>query len=487
MKTGLLKTGLLLALVAAACSGSAETTSTTAQPNVGIGTTSSTTPGSTTTGSTGPGATTTITDPSTTTTTVDRETTTTLPRPQLADPVVVADQALLPLEGFTYGSEPEADLLEALEFQLDITIGPGAILGWGWDVVSTPQGERVLVASIYPDGPLRGDPALPADFAFAMGGFTSDEERIERGRRTFQKLRMDGADWYVWANNTHVFITVGEGTPPIDALEALADANQGEYQWQAGDCLWLVNPQGVPFSPFGREVVVPCVGLHTHEVIVGDPLPEGPDAAFDGIDISQRRTARCHEAFESYIGIEVRDSVLDLIQYMPNLDEWNEGDRYVGCVVSRRGRDGAAIRVAGPLEDAGETVKVSREPGTCHLSEPNAPVVPCTEGHLLEFIGSAMHPAAPGAPFPGPDVIREETAGPCDVLLSAYATNRESGGSLVETAVVFEPSPGAWARGDRSSYCFALAATPEFEPQLVIGSFAGEWRPLGPPDGGISA
>ncbi|NLG54415.1 MAG: hypothetical protein GX542_02010 [Rhodococcus sp.] len=104
------------------------------------------------------------------------------------------------------------------------------------------------------------------------------------------------------------------------------------FDLTVGDC--LVEDLG-----FGEESVtveggqktVPCSEPHTFEVyhehvMTGRSYP-GEDAAID------EAAEECSIAFDSFVGMDYQDSVLDLFYLYPTEESWAEGDRVVSCLI----------------------------------------------------------------------------------------------------------------------------------------------------------
>jgi hypothetical protein len=115
---------------------------------------------------------------------------------------------------------------------------------------------------------------------------------------------------------------------------------------------------------------------------------------------------------------------------------------------------------------------------TTKTTAPNAPptTVPkvtqvskldCGVAHDAEVIGIRTNSSSSGAPYPGADVLHNETKQLCDDTYQAYDGVAQDSSSL--TVFVINPSDTSWPNGDRTEIC---AITPKDTSKLT-GSVKG--------------
>ena len=105
------------------------------------------------------------------------------------------------------------------------------------------------------------------------------------------------------------------------------------FALQPGDCYQdsadLYDGSGASTIP-----VVPCDEPHDNEVYLafsleGEEYP-GQFAVLDQV------TTRCGSEFETYVGLPLDESELDITFLVPTPGSWNNGDRAVQCAVFAR-------------------------------------------------------------------------------------------------------------------------------------------------------
>jgi hypothetical protein len=436
----------------------------------------------------GPAATTTATSTSTSTSTTTSiaasptPTTTTdaadrVEPPALPDPFDLAEEALADVGG--YRQAPGSDAppqLTRLEMVLDTYAVSEAIV---WDQVANVAGDEVFVASVYPYGFVRGDPTLPPFAARLLSQYDEEPEEIPIEHGTAYATAWPDGEWMVWGSNTVLIVTAGPRRAALEVLTALAAANQDEYRWQPGDCLWFDGSDSLdvaPFAPYGRGPVVPCDGWHTHEVIGASLLEYGRDAPYPGDSLPTEAYRACEEQFLDTIGIPMRESRVDTVWYYPDDLEWDEGDRYLACVVLEPDATGEAAPRRASLAGIGEASRRVLHPGECWNGSLAGAPIPCDRTHDSEYLGSVEMEAGSDEPYSESLVVTlADTA--CRALLAGAADPPDG-----VTLDVFGEPPGplAWSDGDRTADCRAVAVD-DGVPQLVIGSVIEEgWRVVAP-------
>ena len=426
------------------------------------------------------------TGPETTTTTGPGTTTTTEPGQQgletlaAPDPFAIAERALeAPLAGFGPSTEDPglAGELERRIAEMDVVIQAMV-----WEALSSGD-DLVVAASIYPYADFRGDPSVLPALADLLAGDGEPPAATTVDGHEVLAVPDDGAWWYLWGNHTHILVTAGPEGPALDRIGQLASHNAEEYLWQAGDCVAIAIEDGfgLPYSPHGEDVVVPCDRPHQYEVVAGDATRFGPVGG-NGLpgpgEVYVKALIWCEEAFAEQIGADEFDSSLEQVQFFPDPLEWERGDRYTACVVMLT--DEAVPRpVDAAFAGRGDEMALARAAGDCHTWTVREPRVDCAEPHDFEYLGEV---AALGGRW---EAAADAAGRRCQDLLEATASPREVDGV---TLGVFTQTtgPSAWASGDRRAACFAVADQAGL-PVRIAGSVAGEWEPAGVPGGGLTA
>ena len=418
-------------------------------------------------------------DSSTTTSTQPGEP---LSAPELPDPFDLAEEPLneLEVDGFDF-ADVDPDLVESVRVRLSVF---GSLYSASvWDELVSDDSDEVVAFSLYPSGSARGDPALPMALAEALveaGADFTEVTRRDLGGQTAYEIVDDRITWLLWANNTHLFVTAGVDNATEDVMAAIIDKTFGsEYQWEEGDCLYFDD--GVPYAPFGDGNVVPCDGPHEWEVTRSEPLADDEEAPFPEEELSERVAAACEEAFFEFTGLLPTESALNQVSYLPDADEWEQGDRYFACIISRNDGAGDAQLTTGSL--AGEATRVTRSIGDCYRRSVDTGEVDCGRPHVFEYIGMADYQGGSGDDYPGESELSGDLERVCDGLIDSYVTSRTIEGATIA------PFPAiigafAWEKGVRAVPCFAYAVE-DGTALEVVGSFSGGWGPLGDAGGSV--
>lgn len=269
-------------------------------------------------------------------------------------------------------------------------------------------------------------------------------------------------------------------TVPPAATSAAADGGLG-YRWQVGDCVVIDDPEDLPYEPYGP--VVDCSRPHVYEVYFIGTFLEGEDEEFPD-DLDDRIREACAAGFVEYVGVHMSQSVLDVIFYLPDGDEWSRGLRYQACVLFDPGAGGELPLVEGSRQ--GSATLLERGAGECLEDHSlRSPVVACNTVHRAEVIGSFTHPAQPGDPYPGIEEYRSASDDACMDLLRSYATEGESGAPVLPVALGGALTAVEWGDGLRTVPCVAVVLDAARIPLPVVGSLAEPgWRVL---QGGTAA
>jgi hypothetical protein len=402
--------------------------------------------------------------------------------PELPDPFDLADEALADLDipGFEF-TNVDGGFLESV--RLRIGLFTSVYSATIWDELVSADDDQVVVFSLYPTGAARGDPSLAMELAEAIGaagGYFAEPEGRSLGGHTAYELVEEAVTWLLWANNTHLFIVVGDDDAPTAVMEGImVETASTEYQWEAGDCLHFDD--GEPYAPFGQGNVVPCDGPHQWEVTRSAPLPDPADAAFPDRELSARVDGDCEEAFFEFTGILPVDSALNQLSYLPDEAEWAEGDRYFACIVGRSDRQGGNALIVGSLE--GEATAAARQRGDCYRRFIDIGKVSCGDPHVFEYIGTAEYPGDVADVYPGAEELEEAFGQACQRLLDDYSSEATVEGASA-TGFPLRIASFAWDMGRRHVPCFGYARG-DGMPLDVVGSFSEGWGPLGDADGSI--
>lgn|GEM_PF-3002485 len=417
----------------------------------------------------------------------DRSTTTTtmpgpvLEPPQAPDPVEIAGAALDAPLGDLRAVGEESRLLAILEFRL-AEINP-VIQSLVWDHLAAGD-QRVLVASIYPYSELRGDPTLPRAMADLIAGEDTAPVPVEGDGFDLVEIELEDAWWYLWANHTHILLTGGPRDLARSRMAALAAFNADEYLWTAGDCIAIATADGLglPYSPYGEEVVVPCDQPHQWEVLAADGAAFGdnPGASMPEPDEVYAGTSEaCETGFAELVGGTPFDSSLELVHYMPDALEWERGDRYTACVATVT-REAEPTLVDRSFRGEGVAMAVERVAGDCHAWTVREDRVDCEHPHDFEYLGEVTSNAGT---WPGRNLRHPLSA--CEPLLEAAASAEEVDGATLGTYATVT-GPVAWSNGDRRIACFAVAEQ-SGSPVRIAGSIGDAWEPAGAPGDGLTA
>ncbi|MDF1595031.1 MAG: septum formation family protein [Acidimicrobiia bacterium] len=397
------------------------------------------------------------------------------PDPSLPDPVDVAEQGWGTTAGFTRSDLDESDLA-SVDSRLRSVMG-SVIEGLSYAGLEPDEGgDLVIGLSMSPAVFLQGDPFLAPGLAGSLAGPFADVEDITVEGTAAYRVFLADSWWYFWASNTHLYAMIGAEPETERALAATIAGADEPYRWQTGDCLWFGTGEDtvMPFAPYGRNHVIPCTGPHTHEVIYASTTDYGPEDDYPGEAFSTEVERSCGLAFRNYVGVDWSDSKATAVRYLPDLTEWDEGDRYIACVAELTDPTGGATRLTGTLEGLGEASLIERSAGDCHIASLNADPVDCRLTHTAQFIGYLEDATPPDTPYPGISNLFESEQPACDGLLEEFSTRLEKDGARISAHIV-PPSVVEWEDDLRRYRCYAFAVDAEGRRLEISGSFDGEW------------
>lgn len=272
--------------------------------------------------------------------------------------------------------------------------------------------------------------------------------------------------------------TTAPGAPDSTGPTSTVPAPGADYRWGSGDCFDFGRTGDLaelPYAPYGTEALVGCEELHTHEVFHVDVHPESQDDPLPA-GFNDRVAEVCSQAFESALGLAWPDSTYSIIRYLPDEQEWADGERYLACVLYRPSQGGTIERLDRPAQDTDPAWRTTV--GACYAGDlgiiRQAPAVDCDQRHVFEVIADDAHPAPAGDPYPGDDELATFMENLCDEALDNYAA---SASAPIGTLPLFFTS-AEWELGYRRVVCVA-AATDGDDVFEVAGSFAGEWEIVG--------
>lgn len=368
---------------------------------------------------------------------------------------------------FTVGEQPTlfaTDALEAVERWLPEDL----VDGLAWQLFVDESDTWVLAVSVIPSLTWRGDP----NFVPALIVSLSDADAHEVAPAIYVTETQGGLILSAWSTGDGFVVATSIVRETATAyLEALATQTSPQQVWEEGACLYI-DPQTetLPYAPFPPDIVVPCAGPHTAEVLIslqiGTSLTE-----FDADAIHYERNYECDKAYTEMFGLQ-RDHKPSLITYMPDEDEWSRGDRYLACIVQLETVEGPEL-VAGPMAQLPD-LSWDPEPGIC-LDRSFVPdEVGCTSVHGYQYVGDATV-SFDDWPADGTDAFRAA----CTNLVDDFV---QPGPAEVDVFAT-DLFPFAFEQGDRSVRCMAFAVE---DGQLlnVVGSFDEVWRVIG--TGGIA-
>lgn len=410
----------------------------------------------------------------TTTTTIAPESTTIAPPmdsggnllpPERSDTAAVAEAALAPVNGFDFMDEPP-QYAEDLVVAMETWLPPDLVAGTADAVYENDQGTPVSVVSVIPALSWRGDPGFVESLIVVLTGSQPDSP----GDGIFTAKAPGGAVMQLWSTGDGFVVASSlDEDAAIAYLETMSASGAPNDVWPSGSCLYIADDEALPYAPFPEDVVVPCAGAHNAEVLLGIKI--GTDLTnYDEDANTYDRDYKCDQVYEETFGSQ-RTHTPSLVTYMPDADEWKRGDRYLACVVKIDRNDGSDL-IAGPMA-ALDDLTWEPDVGDCLVNNLPADTVDCRVAHTYQYLGDVVVDAD-AWPKPGDRAFVDA----CAPLVDELAT----GPAELD---VFPVGLGAYAfeQGDRTVRCMAFASVDGFLVD-VVGSFNGEWRPVG--EGGVA-
>lgn len=364
------------------------------------------------------------------------------------------------------------DLLDVTDEEADVAFEPLQDLRQdlfaGASIVKAldDPGDSAIVLAVTTGGEFRGAPFVAEEVATFISG--TRPRSVSIGDRTAHRVEVGDEESLVYGNETHLFIVIGPRELSERILTDLT-ASIAPYLWQPGDCLDFRDnfDNATPYAPFGVFGARHCLIDHVYEVIHSEVLTEGGNARFPS-DLSDRSEAACGRAFFDFTGTTELESAVSMIRYLPDREEWDQGSRYLACVVFVGGSEGEII-VDGPIDGFDPALAFSLEAGTCLFA---LFPVSCEDPHNREIIAAFELPDGPDAPMPDSGDLLDLIRGQCEAAFAEFVLG--SGPGIVE---VFEISDvfGAWEFGARRYYCMASVVGDSGFRLDVTGTFGTSW------------
>ena len=387
------------------------------------------------------------------------------------DPQALAEQGLAPLVLFK-GVELEEGEIDGY---LDVLAMTPADLARGltYAKVGDAGDQTAFVVSIAIGGAYRGAPWLAEALVKYWGNTTSVRWTDVAGRTAYRAL-VRGRWWLVWANDTHLFAVVAPSAFAETIMTALMEGSPPSYRWRNGDCFDFTDgfEDDPPYAPMGALGMRHCQAPHTWEVLYSFELEEGADEPYPD-DLAERVYGMCGAEYFGRFEAAPLEQGLDLLVYLPDREEWEQGARDGTCLIAQYSEDGI-VSSEGRLAQEDILSRYDIEVGSCLAgSSLGAVPVPCSVAHRGEVVGVFTDDSPEGAPFPGLDAIRNPMRRQCEQAFSDYGLRWRDRG--VEAAPVTDMLIG-WDQGIRDWYCVAYDLGEDGWPLDVKGSFLGDWE-----------
>jgi hypothetical protein len=108
--------------------------------------------------------------------------------------------------------------------------------------------------------------------------------------------------------------------------EVTASAIAGVFNIKVGDCMGKVATDNVTL-----QLLIPCTDEHYWEAFMARELP---DDDFPGdTEIEEQAYYLCTANFDSFVGIDYRESKYEVFYFYPIEQSWAKGDREILCFV----------------------------------------------------------------------------------------------------------------------------------------------------------
>lgn len=119
---------------------------------------------------------------------------------------------------------------------------------------------------------------------------------------------------------------LSEDPPRDDSGKITAAATAAPTAVQEGDCI-----ESVPTGTFTNLSVIPCDQEHRGEIFAETALDDG---TFPGKEnVTDEASSFCRTEFETFVGMDYDESVIDFIALYPTAESWERNDRAIQCVL----------------------------------------------------------------------------------------------------------------------------------------------------------
>jgi hypothetical protein len=406
------------------------------------------------------------TEPSTvpSTTTTAGTTVPVLEPPTVKDLGDVALEQLPTVDGYqrTSGTDSDVALAKTADAWVPETLTPGR----AGAVYQDDEGNHVVVYSVIPPTGLRGYPWLAsvlAVYADALAAVPDDSTAV------LEVEAETGGVFSIWATGDGALIAMSEDPARATTfLEAAQSSDIPNEVWSPGDCLYLPQHEpdfygNRPWAPFTLDLVVPCTGPHNAEVLLSEYV--GTDLGeFDGEAIAAERSYVCDKAYTDVFGRPQGEYRPTMVTYMPDIDEWGRGDRYLACLVSVDGIGGSELLFTDHMT-ALPDLDLQLEVGDCTIESGKDPIS-CAAAHTYQYLGSVE--------YSGDDysVISDELDVACEALGVEFVDGTGTDAEVILSG--FDPGAYQFELGYRRVNCYAIAIL-DFVSVRVTGSFLDRW------------
>ena len=144
-------------------------------------------------------------------------------------------------------------------------------------------------------------------------------------------------------------VTVWIGFLLVALLATACGGDKSVYSLEVGDC--FDDPASQSAEVEGVDET-PCSESHDNEVYAVADHPASGDAPYPGAEaIDAYSSGYCLSEFESYVGIDYQESILEVGYFFPIRDGWEDADdREVVCFLY----DLNLAKLTGSMEGSGE-------------------------------------------------------------------------------------------------------------------------------------
>jgi hypothetical protein len=169
----------------------------------------------------------------------------------------------------------------------------------------------------------------------AFGAFVNEQSRIVQHARKSIGVWVAAAVIVAIAGYT---ISVEVGRADRDASGEISSAGSLLVQdLKVGDCFNSVAVGEIEAEKLDQNApmavdAVPCTSAHTYELISTGSIPSEEIFTYKDKVVSDFVTSACLADFETYIGINYDDSVLESFIFYPSETSWASGSRDYQCI-----------------------------------------------------------------------------------------------------------------------------------------------------------